>query len=138
MITFCYINEGEHFLLLYDGHSSIFHLDYLNGQTLTALSCLYYGPILLIFYNPKCISFSTFTKCYYYECATYMKLNIGQTITKYEMYEMICQACLKVMTSRNISECFRDEKPLKKVQAIKSSQDAIMAYLRERWIKNHH
>ena len=33
------------------------------------------------------------------------------------------------------SECFRDEESLKKVIAIKTSKEAIIAYLQEKWIK---
>ena len=36
------------------------------------------------------------------------------------------------------SECFRDEEPLKKVQAIKSSKEAIMAYMQEKMDKKKH
>ena len=35
------------------------------------------------------------------------------------------------------SECFRDEEPLKKVQAIKSSKEAIMAYMQEKMDKKN-
>ena len=36
------------------------------------------------------------------ECATYMKSNIGQTITRYEMCEMARKAYLKALTHSNI------------------------------------
>ena len=75
------------------------------------------------------------------------------------MCEMACKAYLKAMTPNNIisgfkktgiypcsneainkeklfqSECFRDEESLKKGIAIKSSKEAIIAYLQEKWIK---
>ena len=38
----------------------------------------------------------------YNECATYMKSNIGQTITIYEMCDMARKTYLKAMTHSNI------------------------------------
>ena len=36
-----------------------------------------------------------------------------------------------------LSECFRDEEPLQKVQAIKSSKKAVMAYFHEKMDKTY-
>ena len=82
--------------------------------------------------NPVCItgpyfSFATTQdvsvfgpfKKYYNECATYMKSNIGQTLTKYEMCEMAYKAYLKAMTPSNIIS------GLKKIRIYPCSNEAI-------------
>ena len=43
----------------------------------------------------------------YNECATYMKSNIGLTITRYEMCEIACKAFLKAMTPGNFISGFK-------------------------------
>ena len=154
-------DDEQPILLLYDDHSSYVSpqlIEWANSNNLILFVLPGHTSHLL---QPLDVSvFGPFKKYYYNECATYMKSDIGQTITRYEMCEMACKAYLKAMTPNNIisgfkktgiypcskedinkeklfpSECFRDEEPLKKVQAIKSSQEAIMAYLQEKMDKN--
>lgn len=149
--------DDQHILLILDGHTS--HIS-------TSLIEWAKSHNIILFVLPAHTShllqpldvgvFGPFKKYYYSECATYMRENIGQKITKYEMCELSGKAYLKSMTPVNItssfrragifplnrdavpkeklfaSEGFRDETPVQKVAALLSGKDAIAKYLQEK------
>ena len=97
--------------------------------------------------------FGPFKSFYYSECALFMRQNIGQTITRYDMCELACKAYLKALTPVNIqagfrktgifpfssaivareklfpSESFREDRPVEKVKAMKQGQEAVETFL---------
>ena len=97
--------------------------------------------------------FGPFKSFYYSECALFMRQNIGQTITRYDMCELACKAYLKALTPVNIQagfrktgifpfssaivareklfpcESFREDRPVEKVKAMKQGKEAVETFL---------
>ena len=141
-------------LLIYDGHAShvsskliewaktnniiLFVLPAHTSHLLQPLDVAIFGP---------------FKSFYYSECALFMRQNIGQTITRYDMCELACKAYLKALTPVNIqagfrktgifpfssaivareklfpSESFREDRPVEKVKAMKQGKEAVETFL---------
>ena len=101
-------DKKQPILLIYDGHPS--HVSsHINEWANSNNVILFVLPAYTShFLQPLDVSvFGPFKKYYYSECAAYMKSNIGQTITRYEVCEMACKAYLKAMTPENIISGFK-------------------------------
>ncbi|MES9884138.1 MAG: hypothetical protein ABW185_25105 [Sedimenticola sp.] len=149
--------DGQHILLIYDGHAShisssliewakshniiLFVLPAHTSHILQPLDVGVFGP---------------FKRYYYSECATFMRDNIGQKVTKYEMCHISSQAYIKAMTPVNIISSFKktgifplsrevisrdrlfpsigftDNAPVHKVTALISGPEAMERYLSEK------
>ena len=153
-------DDNQHVLLIFDGHSS--HVSKMLIEWAAAQK-------LILFVLPAHTShilqpldvgiFGPFKRFYYGECANYMRENIGQAVTKYDMVNLSCKAYLKAMTPINImsafkksgiypldkhavtpeklypTESYRDKNPLQKIQAMKRGKDAIEEYLSTKYEK---
>ena len=86
-------DDKQPILFVYDGHSSLVSpqlIEWANSNNLIMFVLPAHTSHLL---QPLDVSdFGPNKKYYYNECATYMKSNIGQTITRYEMCEIACKA----------------------------------------------
>ena len=149
--------SGNTSKILYDGHSShistwliewakdknliLFVLPPHTSHLLQPLDVGIYGP---------------FKYYYHAECSMYMKKNMREVVTRYNMCEIGCKAYLKAMTPMNIqtafrktgihsyswqviaadklypAEVFRQDEPVKKVKAMKISKEEVEKFLLEK------
>ncbi|XP_053394116.1 uncharacterized protein LOC123523838 [Mercenaria mercenaria] len=153
-LTRSYSNMSQPILLLYDGHSSHVStslIDWAKTQNIILFVLRPHSSHLL---QPLDVGIYGPLKTFYHsECSLYMKNNMGQVITKYQICELACRAYLKAMTPSNIqtafrktgihpfcekvisqdklypAEAFRDETPVKKVQAMKAGKEEVQKFL---------
>ena len=147
-------DNSQPILILFDGHASHCSstlIEWAQTHNLILFVLPAHTSHLL---QPLDVSiFGPFKNFYYSECTSFMRDNIGRNITKYDMCAITCRAYLRAMTPMNIiagfkktgiyplskesvppeklfpSEIFREEEPLKKVQAIKGGKEAVDKFL---------
>jgi hypothetical protein len=150
-----FAGNDQHILLIFDGHASHFTPELITWAkshniilfVLPAHTSHLLQPLDVAIFGP-------FKSFYYTECSNFMRNNIGQTITRYDMCEIACKAYLKSMTPVNVQsgfrktgiyplseeavsreklfpcESFRENEPIEKIKAIKSGKEAVDQFLK--------
>ncbi|KAJ8312138.1 hypothetical protein KUTeg_009511 [Tegillarca granosa] len=100
--------EGEHILLLYDGH--------VSHVTLSLLDWARENRIILFVLPPHCSHilqpldigcFGPLQRIYNRECATYMRQNPGHIISKLNVCKISCKAYSLALSPENLRAAFR-------------------------------
>ena len=152
-------DPAQHTLLLYDGHASHVSASLIDWAKDNRIVLFVLPPHTSHLLQPLDVAvFGPFKTFYNSECSLFMRRNIGQTITRFNMCDIACKAYSKAMTPANIqaafrktgihpydktidqhklypTEGFREKEPLKKVVALKSGKEAVEKFLQHKFEK---
>ena len=99
---------SQSLLLLYDGHSSHISTSLIDWAKEKNLILFVLPPHTSHLLQPLDVGIYGLFKSYYHaECSMYMKKNMGEVVTRYNMCEIGYIAYLKAMTPMNIQTAFR-------------------------------
>ena len=147
-------SSSQHILLMYDGHKSHISPDVIQWAKSNKIILFVLPPHTSHLLQPLDVAiYAPFKHYYHSECSLFMRKNIGEGITRYNMCELACKAYLKAMSPSNIqaafrktgihpfskqtispdklfpTEAFREKEPVKKVMAMKGGKDEVKKFL---------
>ena len=153
-------SEDKPVLLMYDGHASHVSPYLIQWAREHHIILFVLPPHTSHLLQPLDVGvFGPFKKFYYSECSMFMRQNIGQVITKYNMASIASKAYLKAATPVNIqasfkktgifpfssdaipqeemyaAESFREENPIERVKQLKEGKGEVTKFIESKMEK---
>jgi hypothetical protein len=102
---YVHVKEGEHLLVLYDGHVMLSLIDWAKERSITLFLLPPHTPHILQPLDVGC--FGPLQKIYNKECSSYLRKNLGQVVCRLNICQISAKSYSLALSPENLRSSFR-------------------------------